>query len=368
MSGNKLNSELNSGTNCRLNNRGFSLVEILIAVAILVLCAVPLLRAFVASAQNNAKARVNLNATTLAENIMEEIKAAGVEGYGVKSGDTVMIDGVELPVYEAEYSNYSFDGKNFNVKAVMTPSQETYQDGTDEKAYNAKGIPELSIMDDSRDAVYVEDKNARFDAINEYADSLGMTEEELLKACETEYCFAVKENHGSYSVTQTVTYSDGSGNTIGTPQTLTIFDSVLTGADIRSLYICYIPALRTSGDMSVAKEHVVIENTQDIPIEVYLIRQGTQDTPVTVSVTESAPATVAATQFHGNLSVEDKTDISKIWRNGSVITAATAKSAFGFQRMDEADTTDAARLYTVEVTVTPVDSEKSITLTGTAMK
>ncbi len=32
--------------NRNLNNRGFSLVEILIAVAILVLCAVPLLKAF----------------------------------------------------------------------------------------------------------------------------------------------------------------------------------------------------------------------------------------------------------------------------------------------------------------------------------
>lgn len=37
--------------NRNLNNQGFSLVEILIAVAILVLCAVPLLKAFVTSAQ-----------------------------------------------------------------------------------------------------------------------------------------------------------------------------------------------------------------------------------------------------------------------------------------------------------------------------
>ena len=59
--------------NRNLNNRGFSLVEILIAVAILVLCAVPLLKAFVTSAQTNVRARQNLNATTLAENIMEEI-------------------------------------------------------------------------------------------------------------------------------------------------------------------------------------------------------------------------------------------------------------------------------------------------------
>ena len=360
--------KLNHKLNCNLNNRGFSLVEILIAVAILVLCAVPLLKAFVTSAQTNARARQNLNATTLAENIMEEIKAAGVEDYGVKSGDTVTIDGVDLPVYEAEYSNYSFDGRAYDVKAVMTPSQETYLDGTDEKAYNAQGIPEISVMDDSRDAVYVEDKNARFDIIDENADSLGMKAEELLNACRTEYRFAVKENHGSYTVTQTVTYKDASGNIIGTPQTLTIFDSVLTGADLRSLYVCYIPALRTAGDMYRTQETVVIENRQDIPVDVYLIRQGSQDTPLAVSIIESAPSTVAATQIHTNLSVDDNTDIGSIERNGSSITAATAKSAFGFQKMGEAAKADAARLYTVEVTVKPVDSEKSITLTGTAMK
>ena len=139
-------------------------------------------------------------------------------------------------------------------------------------------------MDDSRDAVYVEDKNARFDIIDENADSLGMKAEELLNACRTEYRFAVKENHGRYTVTQTVTYSDASGNTIGTPQTLTIFDSVLTGADLRSLYVCYIPALRTAGDMYRTQEKVVIENRQDIPVDVYLIRQGSQDTPLAVSI------------------------------------------------------------------------------------
>ena len=148
----------------------------------------------------------------------------------------------------------------------------------------------------------------------------------------------------------------------------TIFDSVLTGADLRSLYVCYIPALRTTGDMYRTQEKVVIENRQDIPVDVYLIRQGSQDTPLAVSIIESAPSTVAATQIHTNLSVDDKTDIGSIERNGSSITAATAKSAFGFQKMGEAAKADAARLYTVEVTVKPVDSEKSITLTGTAMK
>ena len=77
---------------------------------------------------------------------MEEIKAAGVEGYGVKSGDTVTIDGVDLPVYEAEYSNYSFDGRAYDVKAVMTPSQETYLDGTDEKDVYKRQIQRILIL------------------------------------------------------------------------------------------------------------------------------------------------------------------------------------------------------------------------------
>lgn len=62
-------------------NQGFSLVEVVIAIAILAIVALPLFSAFAQSAKTNAKAREIMNATNLAQNIVEEIKANGVLAY-----------------------------------------------------------------------------------------------------------------------------------------------------------------------------------------------------------------------------------------------------------------------------------------------
>jgi prepilin-type N-terminal cleavage/methylation domain-containing protein len=61
------------------NNSGFSLVELIVTVTILAIIVVPLLRAFVISTQTNAKAKERLRATDLAQNVMENIEACGLE-------------------------------------------------------------------------------------------------------------------------------------------------------------------------------------------------------------------------------------------------------------------------------------------------
>jgi prepilin-type N-terminal cleavage/methylation domain-containing protein len=60
------------------NNSGFSLVELMVTVAILAIIVAPLLRAFVVSAQTNTKAKERLRATNLAENLMENMEATGL--------------------------------------------------------------------------------------------------------------------------------------------------------------------------------------------------------------------------------------------------------------------------------------------------
>ena len=65
--------------NHKQSNKGFTLVEVLVAIVILAIIVVPLLSAFVVSARTNAKARQTMRATTLAQNIMEELKAHSLE-------------------------------------------------------------------------------------------------------------------------------------------------------------------------------------------------------------------------------------------------------------------------------------------------
>lgn len=61
------------------DNRGFSLVELLIAVVILAIIAIPLMRLFVSSTRINVKSRTTLRATTVAQDIMEGLKAYNIE-------------------------------------------------------------------------------------------------------------------------------------------------------------------------------------------------------------------------------------------------------------------------------------------------
>lgn len=61
------------------NNKGFTLTEILIAVAILSLAVVPMLANFVSSSKVNSKSKRTMNGTIVAQNIMEGINAYGVE-------------------------------------------------------------------------------------------------------------------------------------------------------------------------------------------------------------------------------------------------------------------------------------------------
>lgn len=61
------------------NDKGFTLVELLIAVSILAIAVVPMLANFVTSSKVNSKAKVTMNGTVVAQNIMEGISAYGVE-------------------------------------------------------------------------------------------------------------------------------------------------------------------------------------------------------------------------------------------------------------------------------------------------
>ena len=69
------------------SNAGFSLVELLIAVIILAIIVVPMLHGFITSARMNGKARVAQRATTVAQYIMEGLKAYDIVELKEQFGD-----------------------------------------------------------------------------------------------------------------------------------------------------------------------------------------------------------------------------------------------------------------------------------------
>ncbi len=70
------------------NNAGFSIVELVVVVAILAIAAVPLMKSMGMATRTNAKAQSIQNATSLGEKIMEEIKSSSIAEIKAKYGPT----------------------------------------------------------------------------------------------------------------------------------------------------------------------------------------------------------------------------------------------------------------------------------------
>ena len=90
----------------QLNNGGFSLLEVLVAMVILAIVSIPLLHSFVTTARTNAKAKVLMKATDVAENTVETFKNQDVETliaqYSAGTGNSVVVtDGMQSGTYTA---------------------------------------------------------------------------------------------------------------------------------------------------------------------------------------------------------------------------------------------------------------------------
>ena len=77
------------------NNKGFTLVEVVCAVTIMMLVVVPIFTGFLTAAKTNAKINRQLEINLMLENELESIKATG-KIVNPKQGDTLLSDPVEL--------------------------------------------------------------------------------------------------------------------------------------------------------------------------------------------------------------------------------------------------------------------------------
>lgn len=97
-------------------NSGFTLVEVLVAVAILAVVTIPIIQSFVSVAQVNGKSRRRLSGVTVAESIMEACKSmpltefAAQCGYYSSSGVPFTILSGNLSSTGGGYSFSSFSG------------------------------------------------------------------------------------------------------------------------------------------------------------------------------------------------------------------------------------------------------------------
>lgn len=310
----------------RKQNKGFTLVEVLIAMTILAIIVVPLLHAFVTSSRTNAKAKQLMKATTLAQNVMEELKANSIEEVARQFNSSASrsyttnksIVGLAEEAWEAEAT--SIEGELTEV--ITSDLVETAGQPANSSIRDAEGSTSGPGVFVGQDGEYhfllknVEMESARFDvaieiirdaesgvqkltqinAMNQsdcgyYAEgditknavasfinlNSGFTEDSEYKLNESNIyskfnrtiTIDVKSLSGNETVSIRYDYEMDSDYVAADDrfysETITVFDNYLTGEKLKAVYLYYYPLYES-------EDKIIISNDNNLDIDVYLIK------------------------------------------------------------------------------------------------
>lgn len=368
----------------RQDNRGVSLIEIIIAITILVICAVPLFKSMVLSSQMNTKSRQLLAATNTAEAVMENLKADGMEEFIQRNqgnqGNT-KIDEVSYldknnkeAGYRFVYPEYQMDKQKFRVQVEVKP----YVNADANKDYNTKDVANIYRMNRTTDAIYTEDDDTAAEyfmkAVTKGEFKSG-DREKVLNNLEVKYYYDISEEEGRQRLEQTVSYTyigeqlgeNLTGEQLGENLTL-LYDSNQTRGRLYNLYIFFQPG---------KKNVITINNPGDYPLEVYLIKQGEESMNLEVNIKGTAimetlgeekdPGFTKGIRLRTNF--KSPKDEIVYYYNGKglqwKLTDGELKTHFSKKYLD--DTKLTYRLYDVKIEVMK-DEKQITTLTGTVTR
>ena len=155
------------------DNSGLSIVEVLVAVAILAIVFVPLLKTFTQASTINGRAQKLQNVTSLAEGVMEDVKGKSIQelhDLAVERADVSFLpldkDGTlkkgnlnNVPPYTVTYENVTAT-QGITYDAVVTIATENYKNKTkgaddigDVSDANIRELPQINKVDSNRNAV-----------------------------------------------------------------------------------------------------------------------------------------------------------------------------------------------------------------------
>lgn len=164
----------------KLNNEGFTLLEVLVAVIILAIVSIPVLHAFVSSANATGKSKYKMYATNAAETIMEDIANMSAEEIVAKYDADATADAagkIALTVDAATAATLNKDvadayDKGFTAQITLDPTMFPNANGINVPEFNTVSSDTSAIFCMGEDAVKdVYDKYARYS--KEYCDIHG---------------------------------------------------------------------------------------------------------------------------------------------------------------------------------------------------
>ena len=294
----------------RTDEGGFTLIEVLVAVIIIAIVAIPILKAFVTSANTTAKSKMKMRATNAAENIMEDLEALSVEqavrkyGLGLITGPNA--DGLNtaaakyvgeaysIPIYS---ENDAFD-KDLNDAIKAGYQAEIFIDPTFYSYSNGVNVSNFDILSSDIAAIYSMSPELDAKAYKEYYKrheeycndnglSISVTpdkfEEKLYREIRVDIekkgmiTNAKEESYPKVTVTVSVFYllnesgivNDGDEEYKALERQ--IFSNSVSEKELSSIFIMYYPAYEMAGK---GGDIITVHNHDDIEADLYVVAQN----------------------------------------------------------------------------------------------
>ena len=233
-----ISEEKNSDLNKINNNLGFSIVEVLVAVAILAIVFAPLLKSFSTAAIVNGKSQRIQNATSLAEGVMEDVKGKSIQELHDLAASDAKVNflpmdgdgGVKSPPFTVFYEDVTatkgikYDAKvtistdeYSHDKTGMDEADEGFSDASD---VNIRELPKINRVDSHEHAVLSWELN-QYD--NKALENLAAENSKLendtatLKSAYTasatkDINIVIKEDSGMTKITCEIEYNTGNSS------------------------------------------------------------------------------------------------------------------------------------------------------------
>lgn len=346
------------------DNRGLSLVELIIAIVILAIVTIPFLRSFVTSANTNQKAKRIMRATSVAENIMEAMKPLTLEEIVLQlsnDGDETHMPVCTLvPVFEshqellieeneqvpgssitnsAVYENgawkflgqesdkYYFaltgielDGEKYDARICLDASDYYAAAGETTPGYNDQELVQISGLDLSKDVVYELEASSENKVYAEFAERSSRYVADVANAKDADdfeaaltrqITIEVKQTGTLQEVHLTLTYTAPAGWVADNEREYSRSMQLYSGDasnPLRYIYILYPPNYYSMAGS--VKDIFVIENYDKVNCGVFLIKQ------VTASATDLTSAEsfyVPRVELYEAVSIDENTLSPVAW-------------------------------------------------------
>lgn len=364
------------------NNSGFTLVELLVAIAILAIVVAPLLHSFVTGARLNAKSKKIMDATTVAQNVMEDIKATSLEELFEKTFEEKGEDGSVTEkklvrdghdgTYTITYENIMADKQLYRAEVLLDTNSYTSATG-EALGYNDMELADIYMMDSDFDAFY------EVTLLDDTRQAERFTEDgSALADMKRTITVDISKNGDTIQVNVSVAYTYQGLENIAVADNC-IYKNMDAKLQLRNVYLFFEPMYTGLGQADI-RESVEIRNLDNVPVNLFMVKQKNNHTTelneqkyaVNVNVEENRSGLTETdyqpvTVLRNNLESK-QLNLHYAGRKQQLIGRKifTAAELLGLDTLTGSKVDD--RLYRIEVSVYDEKDTKLVTISGTKEK